>query len=78
MIDFTVDFQATGSRFDMAHFIEGIKNGLSNPRLDRGAINSITGAALNSEDRVQIRADHGVWVYFEWEQGVITMLYQDG
>ncbi|WP_108815595.1 hypothetical protein [Loktanella sp. Alg231-35] len=78
LIDFSVDFQATGSRSDMAHFIDGIQNGLSNPRLDGDATNSITGAALNSEDRIQIRADHGVSVYFESDQGVITMFYHDG
>lgn len=78
LIDFAVDFQATGSRSDMDHFIEKILDGLANPRLDKDATNSITGAALNSEDRIQIRADHGVWVYFEWDQGVISMSYHDG
>ena len=78
LIHFTVDFQATGSRSDMDHFIGKTLNGLSNPRLDWNATNSITGAALNSEDRIQIRADHGVWVFFEWDQGVISMLFHDG
>ena len=78
LFDFTVDFQATGSRPDMDHFIEKIQNGLSNPRLDWDATSSITGASLNSEDRIQIRADHGISIYFEWDQGVISMFYFDG
>ena len=70
LIDFTIDFQAAGSRSDMDHLIEEIQDGLLNPRL--------YDTALTSEDRIQITADHGVWVYFEWDQGVISMSYHDG
>ncbi|MFT4961682.1 MAG: hypothetical protein ACI92Z_002776 [Paracoccaceae bacterium] len=80
LVDFAANFQAEGTLADMDFFKSGIRDSLTNARLDADADAeaSVTGARLGSENRVQLRADHGVFVYFEWAEDTIYMFYHDG
>ena len=77
-VDFTVDFQAKGTLSDMDIFIQGVRDNLTNAKIDAGRGTLITGTDFTSSTQIQISDDYGILVDFEWVDGIISMFYHHG
>jgi hypothetical protein len=77
-VDFTVDFQAKGTRSDMDILIQGVRNDLTNAKTDTDTGTLITGTDYVSNNQVKMSADNGILVNFFWTNGIISMFYHDG
>ncbi len=71
--DYSIEFEASGTREDFDHFSERLLDSLPNARVEVQLNSWVDGVAQVNRDVIKIRADHEIGVELFWNNGIFVM-----